>query len=267
MPGQQDGVGLGALRLALAPGIASGGRGCDARVMRMLILLSLAVATAASAAERKLFVSSFDRLRVDGPFRVDVVTGRSPAGRITGDPRQLDGVEVRQEGDTLVVRRTSARDEELPRGDGAQPVIVTLATPTLAGAYLVGTGALSIAGMTGDRIDLSIAGAGTIGVTGADAAALNATSIGTGRITIAGRAASARLLVNGAGGVQADKLDAGELTVRLEGPGEIVARARYNAAVTNTGLGRIAVAGSPKCMVKAVTSGSVTCGGPMRPRP
>lgn len=228
--------------------------------MRYLVLLLLALAAAAPAAERKLFVSTFDRLRVDGPFQVVVVTGGSPRGSIAGDPRQLDGVDVRQEGRTVHVRRSVGKWQEQPRAAPTQPVVVTLATPSLAAAYLIGPGAIGVTGMKGARIDLSVAGTGGIAVTGADAAELNATTIGNGRITVAGRAGKARLLVNGAGGVQADRLETDELTVRLDGPGEVAARARYTADLTNTGLGRIAVGGAAKCTVKAAAGGPVTCG-------
>lgn len=227
--------------------------------MRSLILSCLALSTVAPAAERKVFVSSFDRLRVNGPFRVEVVTGRSPAGRIAGDPRALEGVEVRQDGNVLVIRAIGRRGDD-GRDPATQPITVTLVTPSLAAVALVGSGAVSVAGMKADRIDLSVAGTGTIGVTGADAIELNATTIGTGKVTVAGRTARARFVVNGAGNVVATALDAGELTVRLDGPGEVAARARFIANVTNTGLGRVAVAGTAKCQVKAVTTGSVMCG-------
>lgn len=232
--------------------------------MRTLILLCLAVPTIAPAAERKVFVSSFDRLRVNGPFRVEVVTGRSPAGRIAGDPRTLDAIEVRQDGNILVVRaiggRTDGDGGEGGRDPATQPVTVMLVTPSLAGVALVGSGAVGVTGMKADRVDLSVAGTGTIGVTGADAIELNATTIGTGKITVAGRAVRARYVVNGAGNVAAAALEAGEVTVRLDGPGEVAARAQFIANVTNTGLGRVSVAGKAKCQVKAVTTGSVTCG-------
>ena len=228
--------------------------------MRYAALLLIAAAAAAPAAERKLFVSTFDRLRVDGPFRVVVTTGRSPGGTITGSPAQLDGVEVRQEGATVFVRRTASRWDEQPRAAAGEPVMVTLATPALGAVTLIGPGAVSVTGLKARRVDLSIAGTGTIAVTGVEAAELNATSIGTGRVTLAGRTTKARFVVNGAGGVDAGKLDADELNVRLDGPGEVSARARFTANLVNTGLGRIAVAGPARCSVKADAGGPVTCG-------
>jgi hypothetical protein len=229
-------------------------------VMRSLALAAIGCACAAQAAERRPFVSSFDRVRVEGPYRVVVTSGRSPAGRVTGDARQLDQVEVRQDGRTVYVRRRGGIAGPLPLPAPAQPVVVTLTAPTLTAAYLVGNGALEVTGMKGPRLDLSVTGGGTIQAAGANGAELNATTIGAGRITIAGRVDRARLLVNGAGGVNADALDTGELTVRLDGPGEVAARARFTANLVSTGLGRVVVAGSPKCQVRAPAGGAVLCG-------
>lgn len=232
--------------------------------MRLLLLLVLLLPTTARAAERKLFVSSFERIRVEGPFQVTVATGRSPAGSVTGDPRRLDAVEVRLDGTTLVVRPVIGRFEDQPRGADAAPVTVALATPVLVSAAVIGGGAVAIAGGPGGikttRLDLSVTGAGSIALTGADVDAANAQVIGEGRVTLAGRAARARLMLNGAGRIDADKLDASELVVRVDGPGETTARARYSATVTNTGLGRVAIAGTPKCVVKSGAGGPVTCG-------
>ena len=227
--------------------------------MKLLLLVALLPA-AAAAAERPVFVGSFDRLRVEGPFRVTVTAGRSPSARIGGDPRLLDHVEVRVDGTTLVVRPTIERWQEQPETRGTTPVTVTLATPVLSSASVVGGGEVTIANGRAARLDLTVAGAGSIALTGANADQANATVIGAGRIAIAGRAGKARLLVNGAGRIDAATLDAGELTVRVDGPGETLARARYTATVTNIGLGHVTIAGSPRCIVRSDAGGPVQCG-------
>lgn len=224
-----------------------------------LALLVLTVSAPAPAAERRLFLSSFTRLRVEGGVRVTVTGGGSPAGTVAEDDDAPDAVEVRQNGDTLTVRRPLARASGTPPNAGG-PVAVTLSTPALTAVSVVGAGAVAVAGMKGDRVDLSVAGTGEIAVVGAEATDLVATSIGDGRITVAGRAARVRLVGNGAGSIKADGLDAAELSVRLDGPGEATGRARYTATVTNVGLGRVTIAGSPRCTVQSVAGGPVTCG-------
>lgn len=235
--------------------------------MRGALLLLLTLAAPATAAERRLFVSSFDRIRVEGPFPVTISTGRSTGGSVTGDARALEQVEVRQDGTTLVVRPSLDRGRASAQRT-AGPVTIALTTTRLTSATLLGGGTLvvtgavtgSVAGGRAERLDLSVTGAGSIALSGANVDAANATVIGTGQITLAGRAAKVRLLVNGSGKIAADKLDAGELSVRVDGPGEVAARARYTAAVTNAGLGKVAIAGSAKCVIKNGAGGPVTCG-------
>ena len=228
-------------------------------MIRPLLLLAV-IAAPAFADERKPFVSSFDRVRIEGPFAVTIATGRSPAARVTGDANALDTVEVRQNGGTVVIRRRADGWQERGQVAQTQPIAVTLATPTLQSVSVVGAGAAAVTAMTGATIELSVAGTGSIAVAAAQGGQLRATTIGSGRIDVAGRADKVALIVNGAGTIHADQLDAGDLTIRLDGPGETTARARYTAGITSTGLGRVAVAGTPKCQVRADAGGPVTCG-------
>lgn len=231
--------------------------------MRWPVLLLIGLGAAAPAADRKPLVSSFDRLRVEGPFRVTVTTGRSPGAAIAGDPRAAELVEVRQEGATVTVRRAPVAEEDA-RGLPREPIAVALTTPALASATLVGAGAITVTGLKASRTDLSVAGTGTIAVTEADGAELNAMVIGAGRIGVAGRAGRARLIVNGAGTIDAGALDAGELAVRLDGPGEVSGRARFTATISATGLGRVTVAGAAKCVISSGAGGPVRCGSAAR---
>ena len=56
--------------------------------MRIILALcfaaGLTAALPAAAAERSYTLTSFDRIRVEGPFAVDLVTNRSPFARATG---------------------------------------------------------------------------------------------------------------------------------------------------------------------------------------
>ena len=226
---------------------------------RIIPLFLLFLAGSASAAERRLSIGSFERVRVDGAFQVSVVTGRSPLAVVSGDAGTLDRVEVRLDGSTLVVRDPIETWTSSQRRS-ATPLTVTLSTPVLVAARVASGGALAITGARTQRLDLSLAGAGGIAVTGADVEQVNATVIGSGQLTIGGRAGRARLVLSGAGKIDAEKLEAGDLTVLVDGPGEALARARYTATVTNSGLGRVAVAGTPKCTVKSNAGGPVTCG-------
>lgn len=219
------------------------------------------LAAPAAAADRSYIVTAFDRVRVDGPFEVRVtVGGGSAKASASGDARVLAGIDISVQGSTLVVRRDVNGWNEQERADGPAPVIVLVA-PDLKGASVIGGGKLSIAGsLRGPRIDFTVTGNGAIDASGIDADAVNVSTIGAGNVTLAGRAASARLMTNGSGTIAATPLTVGDVTVRLDGPGETQVTTRYTANVTSTGLGRIVVAGNPKCTVKALAGGPIKCG-------
>lgn len=220
-------------------------------------------ASPAVAAERNYSISSFERIRVEGPFDVRLATGRPSSGTAVADARTLDLLDLRVEGTTLVVRLNGNGWGESPKSARVAPVI-TLTTPSLRSILANAGGKLSVTGMKGQRVDMAVNGNGAIAVTGAEADQLNATIIGSGRITVAGRAARVQLLSNGSGLIDAEGLAASDLIVRVDGTGETRAAARYTAKVTSNGLGRVTVAGSPACTVNAIAGGPVVCGTPTR---
>lgn len=227
-----------------------------------LLGLTLAVAGDAAAQSRASHVyplTSFERVRVEGPFDVRLTAGASPAGKAEGDPRAIDGVVLRLDGTTLTVRRALTESGAVDRSQG-RPVVITLATPLLRGAGVTGGGRLTVSGAKGQRIDLTVTGSGTLAATSVNADQLNATIIGAGAMTLAGHAQRARLEANGVGTVDAAGLDVGDLAVRLDGPGQINAAAKFSANVVNTGLGSVVVAGHAPCTVTAPGGGAVQCG-------
>ena len=230
---------------------------------RIWLCAALALAAPAHGAERRVGIGSFDRLRVDGAFAVTAVTGRSPAAVVTGDRTAIDAIEVRAEGNTLIVRRAvgGVWGEQGARERNG-PVTIAVSTPSLAGVAVVGGGTVTVDRMATPRTDLSVTGPGSITVGAVAGDILNAQVIGNGGIAIAGKAATVRLSTNGAGTIDAAKLDAGDLTIRLDGNGQTVARALYVARINSTGLGTITVGGSAKCTVKAPSSAPIVCGTP-----
>ncbi len=78
--------------------------------MNKTAILALCIAafpSASTAAERTLSVTSFDRVRIEGPFKV-TVTGVSPFAKIIGSTSAFDSVTVDQQGRTLIVRPNSS---------------------------------------------------------------------------------------------------------------------------------------------------------------
>ena len=223
----------------------------------LAVSLAMSLATGAPAAERRYSVTSFDRIRIDGPFDVRVKTGSAPSAQAEGDPAALDGLTLTVEGQTLIVRRQQAASGT--RDPAPRLLTITLGTPVLRGVNVNAGGRLSVDRMVAQRIDLSINGAGTLGVTGVEADQLNATVTGAGTMTLAGKAGRARYLITGPGGYEATKLIANDIFVTATGPGEVRVAARYTADIVSSGLGTVTVAGTPACRVRATGGGAVVC--------
>ncbi len=222
---------------------------------------ALLIVAPANAAERSVAVTSFERVRVDGPFEVRLTTRATPNATISGDARMLDLVSVRVDGGTLIVRAERGGWGERGRASGPAPII-RVQTRDLKSASVIGGGRLTVTGpVMADRVDLSLTGAGSLNVPGVAAGQLVATLIGTGQLTLGGTTRSARLIGNGAGRIAAEGLTAGDATVRTEGTTSVGVTARFTAAAYSTGLGPIEILGRPECKGKAQAGGPIRCGG------
>jgi hypothetical protein len=231
----------------------------DYRAMRSLLLAQLLLLTAAAPGdERSFMVGSFERLRVEGPYDVEVVTG-PPRATATGDRVALDQVTVRTSGDTLVVSAgplawAGRKGTALPR--------LLVSAPALRGATLNGGARVRVAEMRGGRVELVLTGAGSLDVGGIKADDLIVSLTGTGAITLAGTAARVRMRNYGAGSIDAGALTAGDANLTSESSGDIRIQARYTARATALGSGGISIAGKPECTLRG--PGPMTCSGTIR---
>jgi hypothetical protein len=224
-----------------------------------LAFLALAAAAPAVAAERSYSVTDFDRVQVDGPYRVTVVTGRYARASAEGSTAALDRVSVDVQSGTLRVRRNSAAWGGYP-GDQAGPVTVALTTRDLRAAAVVGSGSLDVDRTKGLRVDLSVSGSGRLSVGAVDADNLIVGLLGGGRITLAGRAKQLKATVQGSGDLQAAELRSDDAQIVSDTAGNVTVGVARTAKVTATGPGDVEIIGQPSCTVDATGSGVVTCG-------
>lgn len=181
------------------------------------------------------------------------VAAASPRAQASADDRAvLERLTVALDGETLLVRL--ADPAMTPR------VRVSLAALHLSSVMHQGVGAVTVARLEGDRIDVSSTGGGSLAVAAIDTPVLAATLVGDGEMTLAGRAATARLTLNGPGLLDAAALVADETAVTLTGEGDVRGTGRYAARVVASGKGRVTVTGPMTCSVRAVTGAIVTCG-------
>lgn len=228
--------------------------------MRPIIPLAalLLIGAAPPDSERRIMLSGFDRIRVDGPFEVHVTRGSARA-LVAGGQRAVDRIEVRQEGGTLIISPSQNSWGGWPGDDqGAAPATVTVSTPDLRGAAVVGSARLAIDGMSGLSVQLRVTGAGTLAVRNIDVSQLSANVVGTGTIAVQGRAKRGQFYANGAGGFDAADLAVDDITITSESSGASQFSAQHSAAILNLGLGEVSVAGDVACTVRG--PGPVHCG-------
>lgn len=224
------------------------------RAALSLLLLSL---TASAPDERSFMLTEFDRIRVDGPFEVRVITTGPAGARASGDGRAIERVRLRVDGQTLVVT-TDTRGFEGYGRDRNNPPVITVRAQRLRAALVNGAGSLTIAAMRSQRVDLGVNGGGRIDARGIETDQLHAVLTGTGAIAASGRALRARFASNGAGGIDASGLSVNDLTVVSQSAGNGRFAARNTADVTALGIGSVTVEGTPTCRTRG--PGPVRCG-------
>jgi hypothetical protein len=228
--------------------------------LALLALLALAAAVPAAAAERTYSITDFDKVQVDGPYRVTLTTGRSSAARAEGSAEALDHVSIDVQGGTLRVRRNRSAWGSYP-GSGEGPVAVTLATRDLRSAAVVGSGSLDVDRAKGLRVDLSVSGSGRLNVAAVESDNLVVGLLGGGRLTLSGRTKQLRATVQGSGDLAAAGLSADDAQIGSDTAGSVVVAVARTAKVTSTGAGDVEIVGSPTCTVDSKGSGRVSCGG------
>lgn len=233
-------------------------------IVKTAVLAAALLSSAAPAAERGYSVTDFERIRVDGPYKVTLTTGRSPGARAYGSQAAIEGVSVELQGRTLIVKRNSQTWGGYPGtsvGGAAGPVEIRLTGYALRSATLNGAGSLTIDALKGQSIDLLVAGSGLLKVGRIDTDRLTVSVAGNGRAEVGGKAAIAQFAVRGTGAIDGSALVAKDAKIAADGPGDIKIAATATASVVSSGAGNIAVTGRPACTVKATGSGTVACGG------
>jgi hypothetical protein len=226
---------------------------------RAVLLAAALLATAgpAAAAQRSYTVTSFDRIRVEGPYSVRLATGVSPYARATGSSAALEALSVRVEGRTLTIRRNPSAWGGYP-GQAQQPVELTVGTHELGAAVLNGAGTLSIDKARGLSFELSVQGAGRAEVGDAQVDRLVVALSGTVTSKIAGKALKLTAIVRGASSLDASGLQVRDGLLSAEGPAQLSATLSDTARVDATGVAQVTVAGKPACTVKLLGSASVS---------
>ena len=225
-------------------------------ILALLVLASLPASAQSPATERTYSVSGFDRVRIDGPYRVQLRTNVAPYARATGTPVSLDGVSIKVEGRTLVVRSGSGGWGGYP-GEGRGPVTIEVGTHELSAAYINGAGALMVDRVKGLGFEMTIQGSGIAEVGQVDVDQMKVGVSGAGTVRMAGKVGKLATNIRGTSNFDADRLEVKDATIGAEGPSTVRAQVTNSAKVDATGLASVTLTGSPACTVTARGSADV----------
>lgn len=224
-------------------------------------LATAATASPALAANRNFSVTSFTKVRIDGPFRVTLATGVAPVASASGSAEALDHVAIDVEGDTLVVHINrsawgSGSDAGSSHDDG--PVEVMVGTHDLSAAWLNGAGLLRIDAVKGLSFDLAVQGSGAVTIGHVDVDQLKVSISGTAAAKLAGEALRLTAVVRGVAGLDAAGLTVKDATIGAEGPATVLATVTNSASVDARGTASVSLSGNPACTTRLIGSAGVT---------
>lgn len=226
------------------------------RTFLVTAIAILAIHAPAGAATRNFGITSFEKVRIDGPYKVSVSTGVAPFAKASGSPAALDRVAIEVRGDTLVVHSNSSWGGYAGADPG--PIEIALGTHDLSSAWINGSGSLSIDKVKGLSFALSMqgSGAGEIGHAAVDQ--LNLNVLGTASLKIAGHAGKLVALVRGVSSLDAAGLSTPNADISAEGTATVAAAVTDIARVSAWGPATIRLTGKPSCTLKLQGSASVT---------
>ena len=224
----------------------------------LALVMGLAAVTPAAAADRTYSVTGFEQVRLQGPYKVRLVTGVAPYARASGTTAALDGIAIEVSGQILTVRRNPVAAGGFS-GQPAGPVEIEIGAHDLRSALVVGSGSLDINAVRGMTFSLTVEGAGAARVGDIAVDQVKLWIAGAGSATLSGSAKSATFLVRGTSSLDASGLEVRDAVIGSEGPAIIRANVSNAAKISATGVSQIMLDGAPACTVKA--SGSATVSG------
>lgn len=222
--------------------------------------LALLIPAGAFAAERNFSVTGFDRIRVDGPYRVTLTTGVSPFAKATGPTAAINSVSLDVQGRTLIIRPHRSSWGGYP-GEPTGPVGIEVGTHDLNTAWINGAGSLAIDRVKGLSFDLALQGAGSAEIGNAAVDQMKIGISGAASAKVAGTVPKLTAIVRGASTLDARDLKTKDATIGAEGPAVVAVTVTNSAEVDAKGTSTVQLSGAPACTVRAFGSAVVSgCG-------
>jgi hypothetical protein len=222
---------------------------------RSLVLLAASLLSApALAAERNFPVGDFTEVTLSGSPDVEVVTGVAPSVVASGDPADLDRLDIRVEAGRLMIGTKPGSWSWRSR----EGVGIRVGARALSGAAISGSGNMRVDRLRGD-VTGRISGSGSLALADVQATTLTLAISGSGDLQAAGRCTTGNFSVTGSGDLDASRLTCRTLTARVTGSGDLGAVATETADLAATGSGDIVVTGGARCTTRSTGSSNISC--------
>ena len=228
--------------------------------MRTFLLAASALAALASpaaAATRNFAITSFTKVRIEGPYKVMLATGVAPFAKATGSATALDRVAIETRGDTLLVHADPNAWGGYP-GEDPGPVEITIGTHDLSNVALTGAGSLAINRVKGLSFGLSVLGSGAVEIDDVAADQMEVAIAGTASARLRGRANHLAATLRGLSSLDAANLASHDVEITAQGSATVAASATNTARIDASGPATIRLSGRPSCTLKVTGSTSVS---------
>lgn len=206
---------------------------------------------------RNYTVRGFERIRIDGPVRVELETGVPPYARAVGDQDAARNIDVRVNGETLVVSWSQSGRRGF-RSEKNGPVTLKVGTRRIEQAWVNGAGQLDIDRVEIRKFGLSVVGAGGASIGEIEVDTLDVGVGGAANVTIAGEAKEATFVVRGMSVLEAMGIEVRDLTLGVEGPSFARVLATGQLELDAIGAVDIEIEGGPACTVRAQGPARIT---------
>ncbi len=186
-------------------------------------LMGVAIAQAGDITESR-DLSAFDKITIDNMgVGLDVRVGENFSVTLKGTEKWAKKIFTSVDGDTLVIERKD-KSSTAKQISSDNRVIVTM--PEFSALTVNGAVDANLSGIEGRKIDFKINGASNI--------------------KVSGKCAKLDITLNGASNFEGRKLKCEDVTVRINGVGNVEAFGAQSADLTINGMGNIDFYGNPK---------------------
>ncbi len=202
-----------------------------------ILLAGLVLLTACSSdnvkgngkiATKSRTVAAFDQIKVSGAYKLIITVGGRQSVSITGDSNVIPLVITTVKDDRLMIKNKPGVTFNV-----SKPMLVRISTPKLKRVMAAGANQINASRISTDEFSLKTSG--------------------SVQANLSGTARKVEVSISGSGNVNADRLVARDVNVRLTGSGHILVNASKNLNTKIIGSGSIIYSGNPSSVNQTIT--------------